>query len=442
MKNKKGFTLVELLAVIVILAVILVIAIPQIMNTIKTARISSFKDSAILIAEQAEKDYLSQQVLNQDYNATSIDCSDVAKLNDDYSYCNVIYENGKAKVRLLGSENGKYSGILCNGEKDNIICRENIYGYTNAVEYLINKNTVNNSDGLVTDEYGDIRYQGSNDAVKNYVYFNCNDMNNPNIDTCELWRIVGIFNVDGKNRIKLIRNESLGNYAWDTNIEFREGINQWGESLYRNGDLYEGADLMRELNGDYLNTTLTENPIWYSGLSNGRSATFSKNKVLKIDSQNLIGNATWYLGSSNTYIGSLDIQYKNERGLGSNGFQHVTNTNDEVIRKDTWYGKVGLIYPSDYGYASSNDTCKEDLYYRSLKGCEVDNWLSFIKSSHSLSPSMYNRHSALVCGLDGNGGLYPDDHTYYARAVYPSVYLLPEILIKGDGTQSNPYIFA
>ena len=38
-KKKKAFTLVELLAVIVILAVILVIAIPQIMNVIKTARI-------------------------------------------------------------------------------------------------------------------------------------------------------------------------------------------------------------------------------------------------------------------------------------------------------------------------------------------------------------------------------------------------------------------
>ena len=97
--NKKAFTLVELLAVIVILAVILVIAIPQIMNTIKAARISSFKDSAILIATNAEKDYLSNKVLNPEYTETSI-CSDVVKLNDDYEYCNVTYEDGKAKVLL------------------------------------------------------------------------------------------------------------------------------------------------------------------------------------------------------------------------------------------------------------------------------------------------------------------------------------------------------
>ena len=123
-KKKKAFTLVELLAVIVILAVILVIAIPQIMNTIKTARISSFKDSAILIAEQAEKDYLSQQVLNQDYNATSIPCEDVAKLNDDYDSCAITYNNGIATVSLSGKTGGKFDGVRCNGTRDNMECTQ------------------------------------------------------------------------------------------------------------------------------------------------------------------------------------------------------------------------------------------------------------------------------------------------------------------------------
>ena len=44
MKNKKGFTLVELLAVIVILAIILVIAIPQIAKVIDDGKINSLKD--------------------------------------------------------------------------------------------------------------------------------------------------------------------------------------------------------------------------------------------------------------------------------------------------------------------------------------------------------------------------------------------------------------
>ncbi|MBQ6281927.1 MAG: prepilin-type N-terminal cleavage/methylation domain-containing protein, partial [Bacilli bacterium] len=70
--KKKAFTLVELLAVIVILAVILIIAIPQIMKTIKETKLKTMEDSAKLIATNADKDYLAQQAVNANYNATSI----------------------------------------------------------------------------------------------------------------------------------------------------------------------------------------------------------------------------------------------------------------------------------------------------------------------------------------------------------------------------------
>ncbi|MBQ1812693.1 MAG: BspA family leucine-rich repeat surface protein [Bacilli bacterium] len=125
MKNKEGFTLVELLAVIVILAVILIIAIPQITNTIKTTRLKSIEDSAKLIATNAEKDYLAQQTINQNYNVTSIPCSDVAKLSNDYSSCSITYDsNGVATVTLKGKKNSKFSNIKCTGTKDSMTCIE------------------------------------------------------------------------------------------------------------------------------------------------------------------------------------------------------------------------------------------------------------------------------------------------------------------------------
>ena len=43
MKKKNGFTLVELLAVIVILAIILVIAVPKILNVIEETKKDSLK---------------------------------------------------------------------------------------------------------------------------------------------------------------------------------------------------------------------------------------------------------------------------------------------------------------------------------------------------------------------------------------------------------------
>ncbi|MEF2689834.1 MAG: prepilin-type N-terminal cleavage/methylation domain-containing protein [Bacilli bacterium] len=110
MKKKNGFTLVELLAVIVILAIILVIAVPQIMNTIKDARKGSFESSAKLIASNAETYWLTKQTLGETLPTTAA-CADLASLSADYGTCTVTIDNaGKAKVSLAGAEGGKFDG--------------------------------------------------------------------------------------------------------------------------------------------------------------------------------------------------------------------------------------------------------------------------------------------------------------------------------------------
>ena len=116
MKKKKGFTLVELLAVIVILAVILIIAMPKISDVIKNSKESSLETTAKLIASQAEKKYTENQVLD---NSSTIKCSDVAKIsNADYESCNITFDDkGNAKVTIVGK--GKFEGMaVCNANKN------------------------------------------------------------------------------------------------------------------------------------------------------------------------------------------------------------------------------------------------------------------------------------------------------------------------------------
>lgn len=58
MKKKNGFTLVELLAVIVILAIILVLAVPSVLDALNKARKSTFVEYIDKVARDAQTQYL------------------------------------------------------------------------------------------------------------------------------------------------------------------------------------------------------------------------------------------------------------------------------------------------------------------------------------------------------------------------------------------------
>ena len=114
--KKNGFTLVELLAVIVILAIILVIAVPQIISTITESRKGALVSSAKLIASSAESMKLSNQALGIEKYIT---CEDVSKINEeDYASCIVSFDDdGKAQVTIIGK--GKFEGMgICTGTKE------------------------------------------------------------------------------------------------------------------------------------------------------------------------------------------------------------------------------------------------------------------------------------------------------------------------------------
>jgi len=278
---------------------------------------------------------------------------------------------------------------------------------TNTNELRIDTHAATGQQNFPVTEY---RYWGA--TPNNYVKFNN-----------ELWRIIGVFDVDDgtskvEQRVKLIRNESIGDLAWDTSTyNSGYGINEWTQ-----------ADLKILLNeGDYYN----------------RLNTYSTTG-LTTEAKRLIGNAKWYLGAHTTNIVNTPDIYKYERSIatGKQCTQGTDYCNDNVTRKTSWVGGVGLMYPSDYGYAADMTSCGATNLNSYNISCAATNWL--FKSGiyqWTLSPYAYSSYATHTFDVDLNGNFGYNcraNNTYSAR---PATYLLPDIkIVDGTGTETNPFI--
>lgn len=76
-KNKKGFTLVELLAVIVILGVLLMIAVPAISNVIEKSRKSSFINSVKLVIDGVKNQVSIEELEGNPVSGCFVDLTEV-----------------------------------------------------------------------------------------------------------------------------------------------------------------------------------------------------------------------------------------------------------------------------------------------------------------------------------------------------------------------------
>jgi len=156
-------------------------------------------------------------------------------------------------------------------------------------------------------------------------------------------------------------------------------------------------------------------------------------------------NAIWNLGAKEwLYTMPLSDMYIGERGaqVGNSLCTAGTpNCNDSITRIKEWQGKVGLIYPSDYGYASANAECPKDIVDNDSL-CEVNNWLH-IDNEWYWTISLHANsivNATRVWFADSSRSII-DFHAYNPSSVRPSVYLSPDVkIIDGTGTKTAPYI--
>ena len=330
---------------------------------------------------------------------------------------------------------GAQQASAVRGTADELIASANSESLNYNTANLIQKNqmwTFSHEATEQTEALTDYRYIGKD--PNNYVKFND-----------ELWRIIGVFDTDdgtGKveKRLKIIRNESIGNYSWDnkdstTGAKDVYGKNEWTD-----------ARLNYLLNPGHESETTGGSLYWnrgagncYKGQNNATTACDFTTTGLTEKAKAMIGDAKWYLGGSSTYNDvTVPMFYTRERG-----------TSVYSGRSTSWTGKVGLIYPSDYGYATSGGTTTNRA---SCLAKEIWNWNDDSVSDCKNNDWMYNSNIlqwTIMPRSDYAGyvfrvyitGFVDIDSACDSNGARPVVYLNSAIRVtSGSGTKESPYI--
>ena len=279
----------------------------------------------------------------------------------------------------------------------------------------------NNSD--IFDEKG-IRYEGAD--PNNYICLD-NKTEGTCSDSSLLFRIIGLFDEDSSNDGTTSNGSKKLLKVIDTNSYGGEGGKEWNSG----GNDWSTASLKTELNETYLTTLL--------GTSNVNSKLSSG-----------VANAKWHLGgasSSNSKTLTAEGIYREERNTSA-----IYSGNTSSI-----YAKVGLIYPSDYGYATigGSMTTKSDCRALALYNwgndyyadCKDNDWLftsqktfSFMGAEWLLSPCSSNPNT--ISNFRSTGFVDLNGVVGKPFSVRPTFYLdssILQIVGTGDGSSSNPY---
>ena len=282
----------------------------------------------------------------------------------------------------------------------------------------------------------DYRYYGP--SPNNYI---CLDMEGGS--TCpdkHLYRIIGSIyeEKENTNRLKVIKATPLtdgttSKFSWDYKVNNGSGSydNIWATITSGNysNSLTSGSQLMKLLNSG----------AWWKGTSgsyyNNNSTTATTvnftNYKLSDKAKSYITTSRYYLGGYNASTPKTNEIYGYERGTSR------YNTDRPLY----WDGMVGLMYPSDYGYAAGN-TCVTGTDTNNYDGgCNNKDWLYNSNCQWLISPHLGVSYYVFSVYSSGSVGFYNDVRA--ANLVRPVFYLSSSASITdGEGTSTDPYILS
>ncbi|MDD2490081.1 MAG: DUF5011 domain-containing protein, partial [Bacilli bacterium] len=116
--KKKAFTLIELLAVIVILAIILAIAIPTISGIINNATKEAFLSDAKMVLKAVDYKLLEDPSFKIEELDVEKVATDLKLGTDNYNQIYTVMQDDKIKIVIEGK--GKWNGLTAYGTYQNI----------------------------------------------------------------------------------------------------------------------------------------------------------------------------------------------------------------------------------------------------------------------------------------------------------------------------------
>lgn len=277
--------------------------------------------------------------------------------------------------------------------------------YENFASYISSLVNTQQGVGQVINEKG-YRYEGKD--PNNYVWFNN-----------EYWRIIGVFGseshgLENENLVKVIRNDRIGALVWNSSNN-----NDWTK-----------ATLNKLLNSKYLHAEDgTDTAYCYGHYTTSQTNCNYIKKGIHPQFIEMIENVNWYLGEI-TNATTVDTYYDAERYLVSSNDKPTVGT-----------GYIGLMYPSDYGYASYVNDCsrKTEIGHYGNNECASKNWLYGNGEEWLISP-YYSIGDTHAMYLDETGTI-PSWGTGQGYGVRPALYFKKNVYkMDGDGSLNNPYI--
>ena len=287
--------------------------------------------------------------------------------DDGYGVDKIVCDNGATATW----DNDEW-GINIRNATKKIKCGVYFKKLVRLTEQITTLASTDTTNFATDDADNNIRYIGAN--PNNYVYFNCSDYSNQSDSTCEKWRIIGVFKnmtkEDGtkEDLVKIVKDDSLGNISWDIKgkgvgtSNNDNGSNDWTDSQlmmmlnptdYLKSGYTIDNNIIKDSNGQAIYQNMGS---YYNGTSGcqpaavASGADFTCTSIdftstgLKNDStRNAIESVVWNLGGTANY----------DSAIASHFYGYERGTTVYSVHATTWTGKVGLMYPSDYGYATS-----------------------------------------------------------------------------------------